>query len=40
MTKEETLKAFKKAIENKKQALRRTEERWKQEGINGKVVAL
>ena len=40
MTREETISAFKKAIENKKSALKRTEERWIQEGIKGKVVAL
>jgi hypothetical protein len=40
MTREETISALKKAIENKKSALKRTEERWIQEGIKGKVVAL
>ncbi len=40
MTREEAVKAFKKAVENKRDALKRTEERWIQEGIQGKVVAL
>ncbi len=39
-TKEELLKAIKKAKEHKKQALARTAKEWKREGIKGKVVLL
>ena len=37
-TKEELLKAIKKAKEHKEQALIRTANEWKREGIKGKVV--
>ena len=37
-TKEELLKAIKKAKEHKEQALIRTAKEWKREGIKGKVV--
>ena len=40
MTREEAVKAFKKAVENKRDALKRTEERWIQEGIQGKLSLL
>ena len=39
-TKEELLKAIKKAKEHKEQALIRTAQEWKREGIKGKVVLL
>ena len=38
--KEELLKAIKKAKEHKEQALIRTANEWKREGIKGKVVLL
>lgn len=40
MTKEEALKAFKKALEHKREALKRTKEQWESEGIKGNVVTL
>lgn len=40
MTRDEALIAFKKALNNKRNALKRTEERWIQEGIKGKAVTL
>ena len=40
MNKEDAVKAIKKALENKRLALKRTEERWAQEGIKGKAVAI
>ena len=39
-TKEELLKAIKKAKVHKEQALIRTTKEWKREGIKGKVVLL
>ena len=39
-TKEELLKAIKKAKEHKEQALIRTAKEWKREGIKGKGVLL
>ena len=38
MTKEELIKAIKKAKEPREEALKRTAEEWKREGIKGKVV--
>lgn len=38
MTKEELLKAIKKAKENKEEARKRTAKEWKREGIKGNVV--
>lgn len=38
--KEEALKAFKKALEHKKEAVNRTKEQWAKEGIKGNVVIL
>lgn len=40
MTKEELLKAIKKAIEHKEEARRKTEEEWAREGIKGNVVLI
>ena len=40
MTKEDAVKALKKAIEHKKEALQRTKEQWAREGIKGNVVPL
>lgn len=40
MKREEAIKALKKAIEHKREALKRTEERLALEGIKGKVVAI
>lgn len=40
MTKEELLKAIKKAKEHKEQALKRTAREWKREGIKGKVISV
>lgn len=38
MTKEELLKAIKKAKQHREQALKQTIREWKREGIKGKVV--
>ena len=40
MTKEELLKAIKKAKEHKEQALKQTAKEWKRMGIKGKVVLI
>lgn len=40
MTKEELLKAIKKAKKNKEKSLERTTQEWKREGIKGKVVSV
>ena len=40
ITKEEAVRALKKAIEHKKEALNRTKEQWMKEGIKGNVVTL
>lgn len=40
MIKGEALKAFKKALEHRQKALKRTKEQWESEGIKGNVVTL
>lgn len=39
-TKEEVLKAIKKALEHKERIRKKTAKEWKEEGIEGKVVVL
>ena len=38
ITKEKAIDNIKKALQHKEEALKRTEEQWKKEGIEGKVV--
>lgn len=40
ITREDAIKALKKAIEHKREALQRTKEQWAREGIKGNVVSL